>query len=522
MPLKRGRSKKVISANIRELIKSGRAQKVAVAIALSQARRHAKEISGDTGNYLHGDNSLLGVPGMKAGVANAKVNPNKRKAKSMTFKEIVGRLFPGLVPQTKEVKAPIVQTKEAQGQFTFTKQADGHYRWTGITTSSFDDRDGEILAQASQVKDVERMNRTKEFGALNWWHVGEPTSAHPVPQMQPVLIGSCDFAAMDDYCRIESGVVYNDQLGAALAEHAKELSLSLTFVSPDPDKEGVIRDIQTVRRSVLPQAYASNRLASFAIKEATMPMEAEKVKELENLAGADTAKAVLEQSQSKQKESREQNLRQKEAGKMHPHGDKQHAHALADGETLAKHEHTKAQTESLEPVKEEKVETPAAEKKEGAKEIADAFAATPWGVKAKELGMDGLMSVLAEILQKLALIQIELEQAEDRDGVQEDPGMEAVEQAMAASAKEIDTTKSILAEIGKKVLTLTKEVAVLKGDMPRGVNYVPSESPDNKLDGDKAAEISAGMKKHPRVKEGQEALDATINKLFPEFMGTIE
>ena len=39
MPLEKGKSKKVIAKNVKELVKSGRPQKQAVAIAYKQARK---------------------------------------------------------------------------------------------------------------------------------------------------------------------------------------------------------------------------------------------------------------------------------------------------------------------------------------------------------------------------------------------------------------------------------------------------------------------------------------------------
>lgn len=44
MPLKTGTSRETIGENIRELVRSGRKKEQAVAIALSEARRHGAKI----------------------------------------------------------------------------------------------------------------------------------------------------------------------------------------------------------------------------------------------------------------------------------------------------------------------------------------------------------------------------------------------------------------------------------------------------------------------------------------------
>ncbi len=51
MPLKKGSSKKVVSENISELVRSGRPQKQAIAISMEKAGKRRKKNKGSASNF---------------------------------------------------------------------------------------------------------------------------------------------------------------------------------------------------------------------------------------------------------------------------------------------------------------------------------------------------------------------------------------------------------------------------------------------------------------------------------------
>ena len=149
------------------------------------------------------------------------------------------------------------------------KQVDGKYRWILFSSSSYQDKDGEIVSQKALESDTERMNTTKEYGTLDWWHT-------------PIVLGDCDFSEMHGRISIESGTFRDDWIGARFAT-MKNLGASRMFYNPanEPDAEGVYNNIRTFRRAILPADRASNRLTlvDISAKEQQMTMK-DKVSEL--------------------------------------------------------------------------------------------------------------------------------------------------------------------------------------------------------------------------------------------------
>lgn len=170
-------------------------------------------------------------------------------------------------------------------QLATMKQADGTYRWILFSSSSYLDKDNEIVSQKALEADTARMNAEGNFGTLDWWHT-------------PIVLGDCDFSAMHGRISVESGTFRDNFIGEKFAA-MKNLGASRTFYNPtnEPDANGVYHNIRTFSRAILPAERASNRLTLVDISAKETPkMLMDKVNELiQRLGGDATAKAKVDE-----------------------------------------------------------------------------------------------------------------------------------------------------------------------------------------------------------------------------------
>lgn len=151
----------------------------------------------------------------------------------------------------------------AQCPFMVTKGADGKLRWVLISTSTFEDRDGEVVSQKAQDEDTDYLNSTGDFGPLRYWHIGQPKQLKENDYKSVIAgpgvdIGDCDFSAMHGKLRIESGTFRDEEIGASIKAMAGEFDVSIGFSHPatEPDKRGIFSHTHTFERSLIPLAVA--------------------------------------------------------------------------------------------------------------------------------------------------------------------------------------------------------------------------------------------------------------------------
>ncbi len=97
MPLKKGKSPEVVSANIRELVKSGRPQKQAIAIALAKKRKYSSGGMVEDEEDSHESIEDLMELGDQGGVSN----PEEQKEHMALCEKLMNHYAMGGLVQTK-------------------------------------------------------------------------------------------------------------------------------------------------------------------------------------------------------------------------------------------------------------------------------------------------------------------------------------------------------------------------------------------------------------------------------------
>jgi hypothetical protein len=138
------------------------------------------------------------------------------------------------------------------------KDADGRYRWTAVSSTSYQDRDGEIVSLKALTDDVARTDRTGKLGPLLWWHT-------------PLKLGDTDSALIYEKSLIESGTFKSERLGQAIMERGRGLEVSLGFTGVKSARDGVWHQIERFERSLLPAGKAAALGTSFRVSYKAQP-----------------------------------------------------------------------------------------------------------------------------------------------------------------------------------------------------------------------------------------------------------
>lgn len=188
--------------------------------------------------------------------------------------------FPSLVLAWGEERHTFELGSSGTGMFIY-KQAGGRWRWVGFSSTAFRDRDGEIIPQASLEEWADWVEKTGDYGPLQWWHVNG------------LNIGTCDFSAPHGPILIESGEFYDDSQAERAARDPEGFAMSIRYKYNELDQDGVYGRIRIKERSILPVGKESNRLTMFGVSKESDGMITARVRELISRLGSDKSAEEL-------------------------------------------------------------------------------------------------------------------------------------------------------------------------------------------------------------------------------------
>lgn len=231
------------------------------------------------------DKSVLsaGEPGPSAGAAASDVQLPTVKAGA--FAEPVQSGLKGFM-QKALTSLGLADKKRAQTEgFVITKQADGRLRWITRYSNAWEDRDGEILTEASQKDYLEWSESNKAYPELWVWHT------------PGTRFGQADWLAFDNGFAFASGLIDDtDQarsvVKALAAKQANDVGVSHGFLSVQTGK--YITKHRTFEISVLPRERAAVWTTDFNVigKETLMAFDPTKRQWLVDTFGEETVKQL--------------------------------------------------------------------------------------------------------------------------------------------------------------------------------------------------------------------------------------
>lgn len=203
---------------------------------------------------------------------------------------------------------------EYEKSFSVFKDKSGKMRWLSISSSSYEDRDGEIVSIKALRADVKRTDKDGDYGPLRWWHMGKPDITKKIAG-KGVDLGTCDFSMVHGKMLIESGLFDDPDIAQSVKENADNLRVSIAFFHPEnePDREGVFHNIRRFERSIMPKGFESNPFTSFMVKETSMTDEQKKDK-LNELVGGSKASTLLSNVDDMQTQADSKGIKNKEGG----------------------------------------------------------------------------------------------------------------------------------------------------------------------------------------------------------------
>lgn len=177
-----------------------------------------------------------------------------------------------------------------------TKEVDGHYRWTLITGSAFEDRDGEIIAEKAFERDCNEMELGGDYGELLWWHCDGELHGKEKEARPHIALGKCDHSLVYQKLNIESGTYYDDAVGKVFSEKAARFGASKSFyhLPAEPGETGVYTFIRTKERSILPRGKEANFVTKlFGRKDKEMADTPERLAALKKEVGEAAFDALM-------------------------------------------------------------------------------------------------------------------------------------------------------------------------------------------------------------------------------------